>query len=185
MDEKQPHGSRERRISRQCTARSKRSGERCKKPAMRGRTVCRSHGGATPRGIASTNFRHGRWSKDLPAQLASRYEEARHDPELLSLRDEIALVDAQISTVLSGADVEATRIALARLVEQRRRLAESEAKHLVLTGQMLDLNEAMTFAAALAETVRRHINDPAVLDAIQRDIAGLLEKVGPPSRTQH
>lgn len=32
----------------QCTARSKRSGERCKRPAMNGTTVCRNHGGAAP-----------------------------------------------------------------------------------------------------------------------------------------
>lgn len=32
----------------QCTAHSKRSGERCKRPAMNGTTVCRNHGGAAP-----------------------------------------------------------------------------------------------------------------------------------------
>jgi hypothetical protein len=31
----------------QCRARSKRSGEQCRKAAMRGKTVCRSHGGAS------------------------------------------------------------------------------------------------------------------------------------------
>ena len=32
----------------QCTARSKRSGERCQKAAMSGTNVCRNHGGAAP-----------------------------------------------------------------------------------------------------------------------------------------
>jgi len=32
----------------QCTARSKRSGERCRLPSMLGSNVCRSHGGAAP-----------------------------------------------------------------------------------------------------------------------------------------
>lgn len=31
-----------------CTASSKRSGQRCKKPAIAGGTVCRMHGGAAP-----------------------------------------------------------------------------------------------------------------------------------------
>ena len=34
-------------ITRQCTA-TARSGERCKRPAMLGGTVCRNHGGAAP-----------------------------------------------------------------------------------------------------------------------------------------
>ena len=34
-------------IAARCQAKSKRSGEQCRKPAMRGKTVCRTHGGAS------------------------------------------------------------------------------------------------------------------------------------------
>jgi hypothetical protein len=47
-----------------CTAKSKRSGERCKAPAVRGRHVCRMHGAfaGAPRGEAHGMYRHGRFT---------------------------------------------------------------------------------------------------------------------------
>ena len=45
-----------------CAARSKRSGERCRGPAVRGRRTCRMHGGAgsgAPKGKRNGNYRHG------------------------------------------------------------------------------------------------------------------------------
>ncbi len=178
MDARQPHGSMEAAIPRQCTATSKRSGARCRKPAMQGRTVCRAHGGATPRGVASPHFRHGRWSKDLPAQLAERYTQARQDAELLSLQDEIALVDTRIGDLLAtpgdGGDGEVAWAELARLIEQRRRLTESEVKHRAAAGQMVALEQVLALAGALAASVTAHVTDPAVRDAIHRDLEQLL-----------
>ena len=43
-----PLGSTDRPIARQCAATSKRSKERCRKPAMHGHAVCLAHGGRTP-----------------------------------------------------------------------------------------------------------------------------------------
>lgn len=59
-------------IPRQCTATSKRTGQRCHKPAMIDRTVCQIHGGKTPRGVASPHFHHGRYSILLRARPSSR-----------------------------------------------------------------------------------------------------------------
>lgn len=58
-------------IPRRCTAQSKRSGERCRKSAMKERAVCLAHGGKTPRGVASPNLRHGRYSKAMPFRAPS------------------------------------------------------------------------------------------------------------------
>jgi hypothetical protein len=41
----------------------KRDGTPCRRPPLHGRTRCRLHGGATPAGIASPHFKHGRRSK--------------------------------------------------------------------------------------------------------------------------
>lgn len=84
----------------QCTAKSKRSGVQCRNWGMPNGT-CRIHGGKTPRGPGLPQFVDGRYSKDLPSHLAARYEQARTDPDLLSLRDQIALVDAFIGELVS------------------------------------------------------------------------------------
>jgi hypothetical protein len=51
------------------------------------------HGGKTPAGLASPHIKTGRWSKDLPTRLASRFAESEHDSELLSVRADIRLID--------------------------------------------------------------------------------------------
>lgn len=66
----------------QCTAKSKRSGERCLKDAMIGREVCHIHGGKTPKGSASPHFKTGAHSKYLPARLAAIYEDIENDLEV-------------------------------------------------------------------------------------------------------
>jgi hypothetical protein len=86
----------------QCTAKSKRSGQRCRDQAMKGKDKCYHHGGATPRGAASANFKHGRYSKSLPAALAGKYEEFLAHPDLRGLGHELALLDTRVADVLRG-----------------------------------------------------------------------------------
>jgi hypothetical protein len=52
-----------------CTARSKRSGQRCRSPAVRGWSVCRMHGarGGAPEGERNGNYRHGARTKESKA----------------------------------------------------------------------------------------------------------------------
>jgi hypothetical protein len=50
-----------------CCAMSKRSGEQCQAPAVRGRRTCRMHGGTSPgapTGKANGNYRSGIWTKE-------------------------------------------------------------------------------------------------------------------------
>lgn len=81
-----------------------RSGEPCKTWAMpNGR--CRMHGGKSLSGVAHPNYRHGGYSKDLPARLLPRYEAVLANPEILSLDTEIALSEARISELLQQLDL--------------------------------------------------------------------------------
>jgi len=182
MDSQQPHGSTNRPVPRQCRATSKRSGKRCRKPAMRGRTVCLAHGGRTPRGVASPHFKTGRHSRSLPGRLVSAYEKSRSDPRLLSLREEIALVDAMICEVLEDLGTNPTDTQKRRgfrriraLVNERRRLVESEVEHIVLARQTLTVDEAMSLMRSIAEVIKRHLPDPSVQASILEEIMGLID----------
>ena len=85
----------------QCTAKSKRTHERCKAHAITGRTVCRHHGGRTPQGIALPQTKTGRYSKSFTGRLLATYEVAKNDPEILSLIEEIAGVDSLSSELIA------------------------------------------------------------------------------------
>ena len=147
------------------------------------------HGGSTPAGLASPNIRTGRYSKHLPARLAERYEAALTDPDLLALRDEIALTDADISRILEHLDTEmpddpddrliwleqneANRDRMQSLIEQRRRLVETERKRLVDLQQMMTAEQAMVLLATVESIVRKHV-DRNTMAAISADIARLV-----------
>lgn len=78
-----------------------RSGGTCKRAALpNGR--CKFHGGASLAGPAHPNWKGGRHSKYLPKDLAERYQEARIDPHLTDLKDELALVDVRIAQLLEA-----------------------------------------------------------------------------------
>lgn len=87
----------------QCTGHN-RNGEQCKHAAINNTTKCRFHGGASLVGIAHPNFKTGRYSKHLPTRLAARYAEALADPELMGLRDEIALTQTRQTELLDRLD---------------------------------------------------------------------------------
>ena len=53
-------------LSPRCSARSKRTGQRCRAPAVRGWSVCRVHGagGGGPKGKRNDNYKHGRFTAE-------------------------------------------------------------------------------------------------------------------------
>ena len=55
-----------------CTARSKRTGQRCRAPAMKGWKVCRFHGarGEAPDGSSNGAWKHGHYSRRAKAERA-------------------------------------------------------------------------------------------------------------------
>jgi hypothetical protein len=208
----------------QCQATNKRTKEQCKRRAVAGKRVCTVHGGLTPMGIASPHYKDGRYSKALPARLAAKYEEARTDPDLLALREEVSLLDTRLADLISRADTgesgaiwaalqdayadlqAAQRIKdavvrgiklsevlgtigeliirghtdyaawneIGQMLEQRRRLVESERRRLVEMQQMVTTERAMVLLAAVVGIIKEHVQDRSTLSAISNGITNLI-----------
>ena len=160
---------------RMCGAKT-RAGTPCKRaPMANGR--CYLHGGPTPKGIASPHFKHGRRSKYLPQGLMKDFKEAMRDPELMSLRPDVALWDARIEELLRDITEHGETIANWTALElklnefERSRQtgdAEKAAKGLMALSQMirsgaaqkdiwLELGKAMEAKRRLSETEARRM----------------------------
>lgn len=78
-----------------------RPGVYCQKPPLKGRTRCRLHGGLVPRGDALPQYKHGLYSKALPKNLRDEFKRLVNDPELLSARAEVALLQIRLKQLAS------------------------------------------------------------------------------------
>jgi len=181
---------------------------------------CFLHGGKSVSGIASPNFKHGRYSKVLPAGLAERYEAALDDQEILAMRDEIALLDTRLTDLVGGLtvgtsrelwknlrtaygelrsalaqqDPDAANIAMLTLgsaitngskeretwdevytlLEQRRKLTESEAKRLIQMQQVITAEQAMILLARVQQAIVENVTDKRALAAIAAEFRELV-----------
>ena len=214
----------------QCRAKSKRSGERCRRHAMKGKPVCHMHGGKTPTGIDSVNFKTGRYSRYIPERLLERYEEALNDEEITRLDSEIALIDTKLQDLLNRLEVDgegphawqevttahqilraaltqaepdavAIRSAVFRmdraiehggdearawstiivLIEQRRKLVDTERRRLADEDQAVSIDKLMLMMAAVVDIVRRHVASREARGAIAGEIRRLIAGPSSPS----
>lgn len=88
-----------------CETTARGDGLPCERSRVAGRDHCVVHGGHIPAGVENGRFTHGRYSQfiTLPA-LNERVEALVNDPELTSLRANLALVDARIAQLLERID---------------------------------------------------------------------------------
>ena len=87
-----------------CAAQSKLSGFRCQATAVAGSLLCRSHGGNQQKGAASPQYRDGSRSQALPLRLQAQYQAAIQDPDLLSLRQDLGVLELRVTELLGRLD---------------------------------------------------------------------------------
>lgn len=151
----------------QCAAKSKRTGEQCRRPAMEGKRVCYHHGGKSPGGPV----KHARYSKSLPKDLAERYEYFKTDPDILSLKPEIAtarvfferfsqqLVEGQGLSAEVGGELRAWLDQIGRITERCDKILNGE-RYTINIGALGALIEQ------IYECVAAEVGDKAVLARI-------------------
>lgn len=159
----------------QCKAKRKGSGKRCRARAVRGREVCRTHGGASPAGGRSHHsYKHGRYSTALPDSFRRTFTEALADPLLTSLRPEIALTDAMVTERLeelgempTPAGWRELRTAAARL-QTAINTGTAEQQNRTLSKLFDLIDEGERRAAALDEVSTRLENRRKLVDTEMR-----------------
>jgi hypothetical protein len=112
-----------------------------------GRTKCRLHGGATPVGADSPHFRHGRRSKYLPTRLLESYHAALNDPNLVSLREDLATADTRILELLRGVDVKGTTLGHWKQMSaifEALRAAHARGDQVATQAAVVELDDALT-----------------------------------------
>lgn len=65
---------------------------------------CKMHGGSSLKGRNHPGYKHGRRSTQMPARMLQDYKEAMIDPQLLSMRSDIAVTDARVRDLLKRVD---------------------------------------------------------------------------------
>jgi hypothetical protein len=115
-------------------------------------------------------------SGQLWANLKKAHEEfkvyrlARDVPKMnVALAKIEALLDSAVQDHTAWGEI-------GTLIEQRRKLTESEAKRLITLQQMLTTEEAMALAYRLVDIVTRHVTDKHVLRDIVVDLTALVEQ---------
>jgi hypothetical protein len=163
-----------------------RNGSPCKRSPVTGRTRCKLHGGLSPCGAAHYRFRDGRRSKylkHLSRHLGRAYQTALTDPKLLSLRDEVALLDARACQLLellktaTGEEHDLIWAELQKCVMRKSRVVEAELRRLREAQTTLNAEQAATLVSALITAVRETITDPGMLRALQAKLVLLLPPV--------
>lgn len=131
----------------QCIGKNHANGYRCQRYAVLGYSVCQVHGAGSPfkgrpGGRPPTIFKY---KKNMPADLASRYEEAVSDERLLSLDNEIALITTRITQLLEHLpDVDEVTANIEELIQNVAMIKEAKESHDV--DKMLELITAVTNA---------------------------------------
>jgi hypothetical protein len=97
--------------AKKCNATSKRSGNKCKSPAVTGNEKCRFHGGKSLKGFESPSLKTGAHSKflsHLPDALKTDYTDVYNANQAQSLEEQLALSNLrtqQLLTLLQNGDL--------------------------------------------------------------------------------
>lgn len=115
--------------------------------------------GQFPRGNANPKFKHGRYSQCLPEQLRQRAEAAATDPQLLSQREEIALLTVRIQELLQADDRDEGEVweEIRETMLNRDRLVRSEVQREVQLQNFIPADEAVTMMGRLAYSLRQNL----------------------------
>jgi len=161
----------------QCSANTRRTGERCRQPARKGQTVCQLHGGNSPQALKAADRRLGEIAVlekahqfGRPADIGpadAQYEELRRSVGHVRYLEKLLAETGPDTALLTVYYQERTM--LLKTLNQSRDLDE---RRLIITGKSIDiLEQAVT--ATLAD-LGLNTDVAAVREALARNLRGFI-----------
>lgn len=134
-----------------CTGHSKRTKLLCNAKAMKGKHVCKFHGGKSKVGSASPTIKHGLYSKHLPTRYLAHYGQFIDDPRLVDLRHQLAMTfvrETELQQMFQDGSAEERvaegREAFTQLVEHLAERMEMDAATMAMVDSVTDAFDAAT-----------------------------------------
>ena len=110
----------------QCRAKSKQSGEQCRRPARTGYPVCSMHGaGSGDRHPGDANLKHGKYSRFLRMSLTELQQQYLDNEEPQDLSNELAMLRALLQHLMEGSGSADDPIFMADFVASVTKLTDS------------------------------------------------------------
>jgi hypothetical protein len=138
---------------------------------------CKKHGGASPRGAASANFKHGKYSSYadvIPERYKQAYEELHANPEqLLSLEADLALTRSFLKEQVANLDLQLDELSIDRL-----RAIASEMHKAIKIGGKDELYKLRSLAELVIQMADIGVNQSAKrkeIAALQGQYTRMLE----------
>jgi hypothetical protein len=169
----------------QCQAKTKSTGAQCKRWAVEGKAVCRSHGGNNP----GPPKQIGRYGKYATQSINEKLNELYSDVDYKSIKDELILLRALIgdefdrakeAKELTRVDKDGNKIynkhaeikayKIIELVREIRQTVESIEKIENERQYMLSIKNVERLMYAWISILSKHITDVSTLVAIQREL---------------
>lgn len=140
----------------------KKNGLRCGAVALKGSDYCRRHGGK----MARDSYKHGLYARYQPAELSAVIEEQRANPNLMDLREQVAMTSGALAYTFQKIK---ERIAKAKVADKN--LTTEEINNIVfLSGRVGDQIER-TARVAMSVKMMVHVDLLDVLMGLWVDVA--------------
>lgn len=165
----------------QCT-RIKKNGERCRARAKKGKDLCRCHGGNAP-------IKHGMYSRYTFGRLEELVSRFKEDPDLKSLKEEVALLRAVLQDNLrrfgvldDGEEGLAASLAFTdtvlKITEGIRKCVHSLVQIEEGLKLHLDIGQINAMVLQITTIITQEIRDDGTKDRVISRLAQLVSPVG-------
>ena len=172
----------------QCQATNKQTKEQCRRKAVTGYNVCTVHGAGTRKRVEQgirkppgAPIKHGHYSKHFKEDVLQKIEDFKSDPDMEKLDFEIAYLKSllpRIEGMESDDLAESDKIVLLeKILSSIFKNMDSREKIIEARRYSIGVEKLKLLVKYMFEAVRKHVEDPEVLQQIAEDLRILAGKV--------